>query len=159
MIVVVALGATFAIKAISEKTFTLADMEAGECFVGDPNDLDVVDCNESHIGELIAVIDTRDEFATHPGDDAQTEVHDTMSGLCATEMEEYFGGTMVDVESRGATVRTYEPTAAHYDKEQFETFCVGGALQEGQRMNESFEGKGSDGGGSGGGGGGGEGGG
>jgi hypothetical protein len=126
-----AVAATLVLTAKSNKKTTVADLAVGDCFVGDPNDVDKVDCTEAHQFELFAVAEPADPSAAFPGAEAaRTEG----GNACVMELVGYFGGTAETAAAAGLELEPVAPTESQWDAGETGTYCLakdaeGGALE------------------------------
>jgi hypothetical protein len=141
LILVACIVITLALTAEQNEPSTLADVEVGQCFLGtDFNDLQTVDCDQPHHGELVAVLDATDPGAAHPGEDALHQQHDE---ACAQRVEEYFGGTRDVLAQRGVQIYPIPPTEAQWNDGLTTTFCYVGAPDRTRTVPGSIAGLGA----------------
>jgi hypothetical protein len=139
LVVLAAIAATFATTSLQSQKETLADVEVGECYTGEPTDLGVVDCTEQHNGELIARLEADDPDGDFPED----ELGDPMSLRCEDELTEYFGADRETAVASGLTIAVYTPTESDWADGNRETDCVA-MMEDGSAFTGSIEGSGAD---------------
>jgi molecular chaperone DnaK len=131
LVLIVAVLATLAITAQSSEETSVADIEVGQCFNGDANDLDVVDCAEPHAAELFAVAPAADASVPYPGaDQARTDG----GNACALQLVAYYGGETGVAAANGLELSPIAPSQEQWDAGDTETYCLavdadGGSLQ------------------------------
>lgn len=139
LVVLAALGATVLIKVLGDREQTLADVPVGECFAGEPSDLDIVGCAEPHDGELFARLE-----ATDPeGDFPEEELDDPMSLRCEAELNEYFGADREVIRASGLDLQVFAPTETDWEEDKRQTECVV-VLEEGGRFTGSVKDQGAE---------------
>jgi hypothetical protein len=135
----VAVLATVVLTAKGNEDTSIADLDEGECFNGaDPNDVSVLDCEQVHASQLVAVVPAPDPTAAFPADTIQS----TGETACTTEFEAYYGAPVATAVTNGLDLSAVTPTADQWAEGETDTFCVvigaGGADLQG-----SMEGKGA----------------
>jgi hypothetical protein len=131
LVLIVAVLATLAITAKGNEETSVADIEVGQCFTGDANDLDVVDCAEPHAAELFAVAPAADASVPYPGvDQARTDG----GNACALQLAAYYGAETGVAAANGLELSPIAPTQEQWDAGETETYCLavdadGGSLQ------------------------------
>lgn len=134
-----ALLATLVLTAKSNKKTTVADLAIGDCFVGDPNDVDEVDCTEAHQFELFAVTEAADPSAAFPGAEAaRTEG----GNACVLALVGYYGNTAESAAAAGLELEPIAPTEAQWDAGETDTYCLAKDA-EGRALERSVEGEGA----------------
>ena len=139
LVVIGALLATAALTASSNKKETVASLGVGDCFTGEPNDIDTVDCTEPHQFELFAVAAAPDPAAAFPG--ADTALTDGGS-VCAVALVGYYGAATEVFVSNGLELEPIVPTEAQWRDGQTDTYCLARDA-DGQALDQSVEGKGA----------------
>jgi actin-like ATPase involved in cell morphogenesis len=134
-----AVAATVALTAKSNEKETVADVEVGECFSGDPNDVETVECTEPHRYELFHVAAAPDRSAAFPG--ADTVLSDGGS-VCSLALADYYGATVDVAVANGLDIEPITPTEAQWEDGQTDTYCLA-VLADGEALEESIEGKGA----------------
>jgi hypothetical protein len=130
---------TAVMTAKSNKKETVADVEIGECFTGDANDVKTVACDEPHQFELFAVAAAPDPNVEFPG--AETVTTDGGSA-CVMALVEYYGATVDVAAADGLEVVPVAPTEAQWQDGDTDTFCLG-ADAEGAALDQSIKGQGA----------------
>jgi hypothetical protein len=123
-VVVLAIVATVVLQAILDSSGeTIEDMQAGECFHGEPPaDLDIVECNEPHHGELAAVLGPPEEFGDEfPGD---PQLQQAIEPACISAVEDYTGAGGDVLEAEGWAPVTYRPNERMWDDGNRDSYCV-----------------------------------
>ncbi len=139
LVVIGAVLATIAFTASSNKKETVASLDVGECFTGEPNDVETVDCTEPHQFELFAVAAAPDPAAAFPG--AETALTDGGS-VCAVTLVGYYGAATEVFVSNGLELEPIVPTEAQWNDGQTDTYCLARDA-DGQALDQSVEGKGA----------------
>ncbi|MGH9212672.1 MAG: Hsp70 family protein [Acidimicrobiales bacterium] len=141
LILVVCVAATLALTARQNEPDSLADVEEGECFLGDDlSDLEIVGCGEAHRGELVAILAPADANAAFPGEEALHTEHDE---ACALRVEEYFGGARADLQALELNLFPLVPTEAQWNDEMRDTFCYVGPNDQGETVSGTIESEGA----------------
>jgi actin-like ATPase involved in cell morphogenesis len=139
IVLLVALLATIALTAKGNEKQSVADVEVGECFNGDANDVDVVDCAEPHAAELFAVAPAADASIPFPGDDqARTDG----GNACALELVAYYGAETSTAAANGLELTPIAPTQEQWDAGETDTYCVA-VSAEGGSLQGSIQGEGA----------------
>jgi actin-like ATPase involved in cell morphogenesis len=131
LLLIVAVLATLAITAKGNEETSVADLEVGQCFNGDANDVEVVDCAEAHAAELFAVAPAADASAPYPGaDQARTDG----GNACALQLVAYYGAETGVAAANGLELSPIAPTQEQWDAGDTGTYCLavdadGGSLQ------------------------------
>jgi hypothetical protein len=134
-----AVAATVVLTANSNKKETVADIAVGDCFNGDANDVDTVDCTEPHQFELFHVAAVPDPSAAFPGaDQALTDG----GNACTLALVDYYGAPPETAVANGLEILPIAPTEAQWDDGDTDTYCLAG-LANGDAVDESIEGKGA----------------
>jgi hypothetical protein len=133
-----ALG-TAILTANSKKKETVADVEIGECFTGDANDVETVACDEPHQFELFAVAAAPDPDIAFPG--AETVTTDG-GNACVTALAEYYGATADVAVGNGLELVPIAPTEAQWKDGETDTYCLA-ADAEGKALDQSIKGQGA----------------
>jgi molecular chaperone DnaK len=139
LVVVGAVAATAVITAEQNKPETVADLDVGECFNGKPDDLETVDCSESHEGELFALAPPPDPEAAYPGADA---LRTDAGSVCVMELVDFFGATADVALDNGIEVSPVTPSKAQWNDGNTDTFCVA-VPADGTALGGSIKGKGA----------------
>ena len=140
LVLIVAILATLAITAQSNKKTTVADAAVGDCFNGDdPNDIATVDCDERHQFELFAVADAPDPSIPFPGDET---VRTDGGSICQVQLVEYYGASSETAVANGLDIRPVAPTEDQWNDGDTQTFCLVFAA-EGSALQGSMKGKGA----------------
>jgi hypothetical protein len=139
LVVLVAAGATAALTAQSNKDQTLADISVGDCFTGEANDLEVVDCDDPHQFELYDLIPATNPDADYPGAEAaQADAEATCTGALVA----YYGAAIEVVVENGLNATAFAPTEEQWNAGETDTYCV--ALgTDGDVIQGSIEGDGA----------------
>jgi molecular chaperone DnaK len=133
---------TLALTAEKNSPETLADVEVGECFLGEElNDLEVVDCDEGHHGELVAILDPADPDADYPG---ETALHEEQDEACAVAVEDYYGAARAIAQQAGVQIYPIVPTEAQWNDDLKGTYCYVGAADPSRTVAGSVEGQGAE---------------
>ena len=112
LVLIVAVLATLAITAKGSEETSVADIEVGQCFTGDANDVDVVDCAEPHAAELFAVAPAADASVPYPGvDQARTDG----GNACAPQLVAYYGAETGVAAANGLELSPIAPTQEQWD--------------------------------------------
>jgi Septum formation len=131
LVLIVAVLATLAITAQGNEETSVADIDVGDCFNGDANDLDVVECAEPHAAELFAVVPAADASVPYPG----AELARTDGGnACALQLVAYYGAETGVAAGNGLELSPIAPSQEQWDDGDTETYCLavsadGGSLQ------------------------------
>jgi hypothetical protein len=131
LLLIVAVLATLAITAKGNEETSVADLEVGQCFNGDANDVEVVDCAEPHAAELFAVAPAADVSVPYPGaDQARTDG----GNACALQLVAYYGAETGVAAANGLELSPIAPTQEQWDAGDTGTYCLavdadGGSLQ------------------------------
>ena len=130
---------TAVLTANSNKKETVADVEIGECFTGDANDVQTVACDEPHQFELIAVAAAPDPDIEFPGADTVT----TDGGsACVMALVEYYGATVDVAAGNGLELVPIAPTEAQWNDGDTDTFCLA-TDANGEALDQSVKGLGA----------------
>ncbi|HEY8543967.1 MAG TPA: septum formation family protein, partial [Acidimicrobiales bacterium] len=123
LILLVAALATIANQRKKNAPKSLADVEEGECYLGDDlNDLEIVDCRAEHHGELFKILPAADPDGPFPDDAAMQLQRDT----CTVELTAFFGAG-ADVALRaGFELFPITPSEAQWEDGHTDTYCVVG---------------------------------
>lgn len=141
ILLLVCIAATVALMARNKAPQTLADVEAGECFLGeDLGDLEVVDCGSAHHGEVIAIVGTDGLGEEYPG---EQELTTDRGSYCTVKLVEYFGATPDVALANGIELRPVVPTEEDWNDGQRDTRCVAGPIEDGT-VEGSIEGQGAE---------------
>jgi len=141
LILVVCVVVTLALTAENNAPQTLADIEVGQCFLGaDLNDVEAVDCDQAHHGELVAVLPPTDANAAYPGEEA---LHTQQNEPCAVQVEQFFGGTRDILQQRGVQIYPVVPSESQWNDDITDTFCYVGASDPSRTITGSVEGLGA----------------
>ena len=138
LLVTAALG-TAALTANSDKKETVADIEIGECFTGDANDVKTVGCDEPHQFELFAVAPAPAPDGAFPG--AETATTDGGSA-CVMALVSYYGATVDVAAGNGLEVVPIAPTEAQWKDGDTDTYCLA-TDAEGGALDQSIKGQGA----------------
>jgi hypothetical protein len=140
VILLVCIGATLALKARQDAPQTLADMEVGECYVGqDVGDVEVVDCEQPHHGELFAVVGTEGLGGEYMGEDA---LRTDRGNVCIFELAGSYYGAGADVAAaNGIEIKPFVPTEEDWAGGERDSYCVAVAAS-GDTMQGSIQGEG-----------------
>jgi molecular chaperone DnaK len=131
LVLIVAVLATLAITAQGNEETSVADVDVGDCFNGDANDLDVVECAEPHGAELFAVVPAADASVPYPGaEQARTDG----GNACALQLVAYYGAETGVAAGNGLELSPIAPSQEQWDDGDTETYCLavsadGGSLQ------------------------------
>jgi hypothetical protein len=140
LLLLLCIGATIVLMARSKAPQTLADVEAGECFLGeDLDDVEVVDCGAAHHGEVIAIVGTDGLGEQYPGEEQLTT---DRGNYCTVELVEYFGATPDVALANGIELRPVVPTEEDWNDGQRDTRCVAGST-DGDTVEGSIQGEGA----------------
>jgi hypothetical protein len=139
VIALAAIAGTVVLTAESSKKETLADIEVGDCYNGDPNDVSVVDCGEPHAFELFAVTAAPDPGAEFPGDD---QVYEDGGSACLMALVDYYGATGDVAVANGLQLDPIPPSEAQWDDGETDTYCLARDA-EGAALSVSIEGAGA----------------
>jgi hypothetical protein len=139
VIALAAIAGTVALTAQSGKKETLADIEVGDCFNGEPNDVSVEDCDEPHQFELFAVAAAPDPDAEFPGDDKAFE---DGGSACLMALVDYYGATGDVAVANGLQLDPIAPSEAQWDDGETDTYCLARDA-EGAALGASIEGAGA----------------
>jgi hypothetical protein len=138
LILLVCVAVTIALTKKSNEPTTVADVEEGECFNGELDDLSVVDCGEPHARELFKILPPADANAAYPGEDAlRTE----QGNVCTLELLAYYGGTMETAQAAGLELFPVVPSEAQWNDGAKDTFCLVGPSTD-QSIAGSIKGQG-----------------
>jgi actin-like ATPase involved in cell morphogenesis len=139
VLVVVAVGATLIIQELQSQPETIASLDVGECFTGEPTDLGAVDCAQPHTGELYFLAPAPDPQAAYPGVEVlQNEV----GQACITALVDYFGAAAEVAAERGIEVQPMAPSEGEWDDGTTDVYCVA-VPAEGGTASGSIKGKGA----------------
>jgi hypothetical protein len=139
LIAIGALVATAVITADANKKETLADMAVGECFTGDPNDVDVVGCDEPHQFELFAIAAAPDAGVAYPGAD---KVYEDGGSACLMMLVDYYGATGDVAVANGLQLDPIAPSEAQWNDGDTDTYCLARSA-EADALDASIEGHGA----------------
>ena len=139
LLVIVAVVATLVIQDMQSQPDTVASVDVGECFTGDPTDLDVVDCAQPHTGELFFLAAPPAPDADYPGVDVlQNEV----GQACILALVDYYGGPADAAAAEGVEVQPVAPSEDEWDDGTTDVYCVAVPAGGGSATG-SIEGKGA----------------
>jgi molecular chaperone DnaK len=139
LLVLVAVGATLIIQELQSQPETIASLDVGECFNGEPTDLDTVDCDQPHSGELYFLAPPPDPQAAYPGVEVlQNEV----GQACITALVDYFGAAAEVAAERGIEVQPLAPSEDEWDDGTTDVYCVA-VPAEGGTASGSIQGRGA----------------
>jgi len=139
VLVIVAVGATLIIQELQNQPETIASLDVGECFTGEPTDLGAVDCAQPHHGELYFLAPAPDPEAAYPGVDVlQNEV----GQACITALVDYFGGAAEVAAERGVEVQPLAPSEGEWEDGTTDVYCVA-VPAEGGTASGSIKGRGA----------------
>lgn len=138
IVFLLALAYTIAIS-VRDDDVTLADVEIGECFNGDPNEVEVVDCDEPHRYELFAVAEAPDPDADYPGEDA---VRQDGGSICTMELVDYFDATADVALANDIELWPVAPTEEQWEDGLTDTYCLA-THAEGEALEGSIRGRGA----------------
>lgn len=139
LIILAALGVTVLMVVMSDRQQTVADLDVGACFAGDPSDLDIVECDQPHDGELVARLEATDPDGDFPED----ELGDPTSLRCEAELNEYFGADRDVVLASGLDLRVFAPSEADWEDGKRQVECVV-VQQDGGRFTGSVKDRGAE---------------
>jgi hypothetical protein len=139
LLVIVAVVATLVIQDMQSQPDTVASIDVGECFTGDPTDLDVVDCAQPHTGELFFLAAPPEPDAAYPGVDV---LHNEVGQACIMALVDYYGGTADAAAAEGVEVRPVAPSEEEWDEGTTDVYCVAVPAGGGSATG-SIEGKGA----------------
>jgi hypothetical protein len=141
VILLLCIGATVALTARQNEPQTLADMEIGECYVGpDVGDLEIVDCEQPHHGELFAVVGTDGLGDEYMGEDA---LRTDRGNVCIMELAgSYYGAGADAAAANGIEIKPFVPTEGDWADGERDSYCVAVAAS-GDTMQGSIEGEGA----------------
>jgi len=134
-----AVAGTVVLTADSGTSETVADIEIGDCFSGDLNDVETVDCNEAHEFELFAVAAAPDPDVAFPG--AETATLDGGSA-CVIALVDYYGATADIASGAGLELEPISPTEAQWDDGETDTYCLAKDA-DGDALEGSIKGQGA----------------
>jgi actin-like ATPase involved in cell morphogenesis len=139
LILLAAVLATIVLTRKSNEPTTLADVEEGECYVGDDlNDLEVVDCAAPHTGEVFKILPAADPDGAFPDEAALTTQRDS----CTLELTTFFGAGAEVALQAGFELFPIVPNEAQWDEGQTDTFCIVGKA-DGTNFEGSLAGAGA----------------
>ena len=121
VVLLVAILATVALTAQGSEDQTVADLDVGECFNGEVNDLEVVDCAEAHAGELFAVAPAADASIPYPGAE---QARLDGGNVCAVELGTYYGADTATATANGVELNPVAPTEEQWDAGETDTYCL-----------------------------------
>jgi Septum formation len=141
VILLLCIGATLALTARQNAPQTLADMEVGECYVGqNVGDVEIVECDQPHHGELFAVVGTEGLEEEYIGEDA---LRTDRGNVCIVELATSYYGAGPDVAAaNGLEIKPFVPTEADWNDGTRDTYCVATAAS-GDTTQGSIEGEGA----------------
>jgi hypothetical protein len=134
-----AIGGTVVLTANGNKKETVADVEVGECFNGDANDVSTVDCTEPHEFELFHVAAAPAPDGPFPGDD--TALTDG-GAACTLALTTYYGAPIETAVANGLDIKPIAPTEAQWDDGSTDTYCLA-FNPDGEALDQSIEGAGT----------------
>jgi hypothetical protein len=138
LLVGAALG-TAVLTADSKKKETVADIEVGECFTGDANDVKTAACDEPHEFELFAIAPAPAPDAAFPGSETAT----TDGGnACVTALVEYYGATADVAAGNGLELVPVAPTETQWADGETDTYCLA-TDADGEALDQSIKGQGA----------------
>jgi hypothetical protein len=139
LLVLVAVGATLVIQELQSQPETIASLDVGECFTGEPTDLSAVDCAQPHSGELYFLAPPPDPQGAYPGVEVlQNEV----GQACITALVDYFGAAAEVAAERGIEVQPLAPSEDEWDDGTTDVYCVA-VPAEGGNASGSIQGRGA----------------
>jgi Hsp70 protein/Septum formation len=139
LLVIVAVLATLVIQELQSQPDTIAGVDVGECYTGEPADLSVVDCDEPHHGELFFRAPPGDAAADYPGTDALREL---VGQACLAELPNYYGAGADVAVAAGIEVQPVVPSEDEWDDGTQDGFCVA-VPAEGGTAGGSIKGQGA----------------
>jgi len=140
LLLIVAVLATLVIQKLQSQPDTIASVDVGECFTGEPTDLSVVDCEQPHHGELFFTAPPGDAAAaSYPGADA---LRDLVGQACVANLPTYYGGTAEAAAAAGIEVQPVVPSEEQWDDGTQDGFCVA-VPAEGGTASGSIKGQGA----------------
>jgi hypothetical protein len=139
LLVIVAVLATLVIQELQSQPDTIASVDVGECYTGEPTDLSVVDCDQPHHGELFFKAPPGDAAAAYPGADALREL---VGQACVANLPTYYGGAAEAAAAAGIEVQPVVPSEEQWDDGTQDGFCVA-VPAEGGTASGSIQGQGS----------------
>lgn len=141
LILIVCVVLTLALTAEQNEPETLADVEEGECFLGtELDDLEVVDCDEAHHGELVSILPPADPDVDYPSADA---LHQQQDEACALKIEEFFGAPRAAVQQAGLQIYPVVPTEEQWNSDMKDTYCYIGGGDPDRTVSGSAQGRGA----------------
>jgi hypothetical protein len=121
LVFLVGLVATVVITQAANAPKTVADVEVGQCFTGELNDVQTLDCAAPHTGEVFAVAPARAPDDAFPGADALRQEAGT---ACAFELVGYYGAAIEVATANGVDFQPATPSEAQWDEGNTDTVCV-----------------------------------
>lgn len=121
LLVLAAVAATLIIQDLQSRPDTIASVDVGQCYQGDPTDLSVVDCSQPHHGELFFKAPPGDSAADYPGTDA---LEGLVGQACIANLATYFGGPAEAAVAAGIEVQPVVPSEDQWNDGTQDGFCV-----------------------------------
>ncbi|HEX6425969.1 MAG TPA: Hsp70 family protein [Acidimicrobiales bacterium] len=118
---------------------TVGDVEVGECFNGNPNELDTVACTEPHQFELFHVAAAPDPAAAFPGAD---KVREDGGSTCLLALVDYYGASADQAAADGLDLDPVTPSEAQWNAGETDTFCLA-RRADGAALDSSIKGQGA----------------
>ncbi len=139
LLVIVAVLATLVIQKLQSQPDTIASVDVGECYTGEPTDLDVVDCGQPHHGELFFQAPPGDEAAAYPG---TAPLRTAVGNTCLTELATYYGAAPEAALAAGIEIQPVVPSEDEWNDGTQDGFCVA-VPAEGGTATGSIKGQGA----------------
>ena len=139
LLVIVAVVATLVIQDMQSQPDTVASVDVGECYEGEPTDLSVVDCDQPHHGELFFRAPPGDAAAAYPGTDALREL---VGQACLANLPTYYGAGADVAVTAGIEVQPVVPSEDEWNDGTQDGFCVA-VSAEGGTATGSIKGQGA----------------
>jgi hypothetical protein len=117
-------AATIALTQKSNEPTTVADVDEGECFNGELDDLSIVDCDQPHARELFKIVAPADPNVAYPGEAALNE---SQGNVCSLELVGYFGAPIEVATAAGIDLFPVVPSEAQWNDDVKDTLCLAGS--------------------------------
>jgi len=139
LLVITAVAATLIIQDIQSQPDTIASVDVGQCYQGEPTDLSVVECSQPHHGELFFKAPPGDAAGDYPGTDA---LRTAVGNACVTELATYYGAAPEAAAAAGIEIQPVVPSEDQWNDGTQDGFCVA-VPSEGGTSTGSIKGKGA----------------
>jgi actin-like ATPase involved in cell morphogenesis len=123
LILLVCVVATVVLTQKSNAPTVIADVEEGECFTGQADDLKIVDCADPHNRELFKILPPTDPNVAYPGQDVLTT---QQGGACTIHLTAYYGADVPTAQAEGIELFPIVPTEEQWNEDMKDSFCLAG---------------------------------